>query len=98
TVRNHTDRAVAVDPAHIDLVPEDGEAAGPLTRQAFTGALVPRAAGERVREQRLAGGRVDPHATMTGYRPYPAANYREARIAIEDVETGETEGFVAPIQ
>src|SRR5207247_7584265 len=65
TVRNHTDRAVAVDPGRIDLVPESGEAAGPLTGAAFNGALVAGAAGERVRKERLTGGRVGPHTTVT---------------------------------
>jgi len=98
TVRNHTDRAVALDPTRVDLVPDDGAAVGPLSGAAFDGALVAGAAGERVRRERLTSGRIPPRTTRAGCLVYPAGRYREARIAIEDVETGETEGFVAPVQ
>ena len=98
TVRNHTDRVVALDPSRVDLVPEDGAGVGPLAGAAFEAAFAAGAAGERVRRERLTSGRIPPRTTRTGYLVYPAGAYREARIAIEDVETGETEGFVAPVQ
>ncbi len=98
TVRNHTDRAVALDPARIDLVPAGGEAAAPLAGSKLEAALAPGAAAERVRTERLAARPIAPHTTARGYLVYPAGDYREARIAIEDVETGETEGFVTPVQ
>ncbi len=98
TVRNNTDRDVAVDPARIDLVPAEGAAAGPLTGAALAAALAPGAAGDRVRAEILRAGRVAAHTTRTGYLVYPPGAYREARIAIEDVETGESEGFVTPVE
>ena len=94
TVRNNTARAVSIDPSRIDLVP----AGGPLTGAALEGALAPGAAGDRVRAEGLRPGRVAAHTTTTGYLVYPPGTYREARIAIEDVETGESEGFVTPVE
>jgi len=32
------------------------------------------------------------------YLVYPPGVYREARISIEDAETGESEGFVTPVE
>lgn len=98
TVRNQTLRAVAIDPARIELVPAEGESALPLTGPALAAALVPGPAGERVRGEQLGGGRIAAGATVAGYLLYPAGAYREARIAIEDVETEESEGFVTPVQ
>jgi hypothetical protein len=98
TVRNHTDRAVAVDPARIELVAAEGEAAAPLAGSALDSSLAAGAAGGRVRAELLTARRVPPRTTVTGYLVYPAGAYREARIGIEDVETGETEGFVAPVE
>ena len=94
TVRNNTARAVSIDPARIDLVP----AGGPLTGAALEGALAPGAAGDRVRAERLRPGRVAAHTTASGFLVYPPGVYREARISIEDVETGESEGFVTPVE
>jgi hypothetical protein len=98
TVRNHTDRAVAIDPARIELAPASGDAATPLAGTALDAAFAPGAAADRVRGEQLAAGKVAPRTTVTGFLVYPPGVYREARIAIEDVETGETEGFVAPVQ
>ena len=98
TIRNHTARAVQIDPAEVELVAADGESAAPLSGPSFDAALAANAGGERVRRERLARTRVRANETVVGYAVYPGAAYREARIAIEDVETGETEGFVAPVQ
>ena len=98
TVRNNTARAVSIDPARIDLVPAGASASGPLAGRELERALAPGAAGDRVRAERLRPGRVAAHTTTTGYLVYPPGTYREARIAIEDVETGESEGFVTPVE
>jgi hypothetical protein len=98
TVRNHTERAVALDPTHIDLVPAAGPAAAPLAGAALEAALTPGPAAARVQAERLAARPIAARATVRGYLVYPAGVYREARIAIEDVETGETEGFVTPVE
>ncbi len=97
-IRNNTDRAVALDPSHLDLVPAGGEAAAPLAGPALAAVLTPDAAGARVRAERLAPGPIKPRTTVRGYLVYPTGAYREARVAIEDVETGETEGFVTPVE
>jgi hypothetical protein len=98
TIRNNTDRIVAVDPARIDLVPAGGRATGPLLGTALDAVLAPGAAAERVRREQLSRGRVAANTTVTGFLVYPAGAYAEASVAIEDVETGETEGFVTRVQ
>ena len=98
TIRNHTDRAVAVDPKRIDLMTTAGDAKAPLGGGALDAALAGGAAGARVRKEQLSGRKVPPQTTVEGFLVYPAGTYREAQIGIEDVETGETEGFVAKVQ
>ena len=98
TVRNNTDRAVRLDPAGITLVPDTGESASPLAGAALAAALAPGGPADRVRAEALRAAPIRPHTTVRGYLVYPAGRYREARIGIEDVETGETEGFVVPVQ
>jgi hypothetical protein len=98
TIRNETDRAVAVDPARIELVPADGASATALSGGALAAALAPGGAGERVRAEQLRKARIAPHTTATGFLVYPPGTYREARIGIEDVETEEAEGFVTPVE
>jgi hypothetical protein len=98
TVRNHTDRAVRVDPARMDLVTADGRAAAPLAGAALGAAIAPGAAGDRVRREAIGAKAIAPHTTVAGFLVYPPGRYAEARVAIEDVETEETEGFVVPVQ
>ena len=98
TIRNYSERAVAVDPKRIDLMTEAGDAKAPLGGGALDAALAPGAAGARVRKEQLSGRKVAPRTTVEGFLVYPAGTYREAQIGIEDVETGETEGFVAKVQ
>jgi hypothetical protein len=98
TVRNHTDRAVRVDPTRMDLVTADGHAEAPLAGAALEAAIAPGAAGDRVRREAIGAKAIAPHATVTGFLVYPAGAYTEARVAIEDVETEATEGFVVPVQ
>src|SRR5881296_886730 len=96
TIRNNTDRAVAFDPARLELV--DGESATPLGGARLESAVAPGPAGDRVRSELLGPRRVPAHTTATGFLVFPAGRYREARVTIEDVETGEGEGFVTPVQ
>jgi hypothetical protein len=97
-VRNNTDRAVALDPSRLELVPADGAAAAPLSGAALEAALAPGPAGDRVRGDLLRGRPVAAKTTVTAYLVYPRGIYREARVALVDVETGETEGFVTPVE
>jgi len=98
TVRNNTDRAVSLDPTRLQLVPAAGDATGPLAGAAADAAIAAGPAGDRVRADMLGTRRVPPHTTLSGYLVFPPGSYREARVTIEDVETGEGEGFVAPVQ
>jgi hypothetical protein len=98
TIRNHTDRAVAVDPKRIDLMTAAGDPTAPLAGGALDAALAPGAAGGRVKQEQLSGRKIPPRTTVEAFLVYPAGTYREAQIGIEDVETGETEGFVAAVQ
>ena len=98
TVRNNTARAVSIDPSRIDLVPAGGTASGPLAGADLERALAPGAAGARVRAEPLRAARIAAHTTAAGYLVYPPGVYREARISIEDAETGESEGFVTPVE
>ena len=98
TIRNHTERAVVVDPKRIDLMNAAGDAKAALGGGALDAALAPGAAGARVRKEQLSGRKVPPRTTVEGFLVYPPGTYHEAQIGIEDVETGETEGFVARVQ
>jgi hypothetical protein len=98
TVRNNTDRAVALDPARLALVPATGNSVMPLAGAELNAALAPGKAGDNVRAEQMKSRRIAPHATATGYLVYPAGSYREAQVSIEDVETQETEGFVTPLE
>jgi hypothetical protein len=98
TIRNNTDRAVSVDPKRIDLMTAAGDPTSPLGGGALDAALAPGAAGTRVRNEQLSGRKIPPHTTVEAFLVYPPATYTEAQIGIEDVETGETEGFVAAVQ
>jgi len=98
TVHNNTDRAVSLDPSRLELVDVGGDATGPLTGPALQAALAPGPAADRVRAELLGARRVAPHTTLAGYLVFPAGSYREARVTIEDVETGEGEGFVTPVK
>jgi hypothetical protein len=98
TVRNNTDRTVALDPGRLRLVSEGGDATGPLAGPALDAALSTGPAADRVRRDLLGERRVAPHTTLAGYLVFPSGAYREARVTIDDVETGEGEGFVVPVQ
>jgi hypothetical protein len=98
TVRNNTDRAVALDPARLELVDAAGQGRRSLTGAALESALATGPPADRVRAELLDRRRIPARSTLQGYLVFPPAVYREARITIEDVETGEGEGFVAPVR
>jgi hypothetical protein len=98
TVRNNTDRAVSIDPAEIELVTASGGRATPLTGAALSSALAAGAGGDKVRAEKLEKKRVSPNSVVAGFLVYPRGVYREAQLSITDVETEESEGFVAPVQ
>lgn len=98
TVRNATDRAVRLDVARLSLVDAEGGSSEPLTGAALEAALARSAAGDRLRADLFAASPIKGGETRVGFLVYPPGQYREARVAVEDVQTGETEGFVAPVE
>lgn len=99
TIRNGTDRAVAVAPADVSLVAASGAATPPLGGTSAQAALAGGASGERVRRDLLSRPvKVPPNTTAVRFVLFPAGNYTEARVNIEDVETGERDGVVTSVQ
>ena len=98
TVRNGTDRAVAIDTKRLTLVMANGASAQALGGPELDAALAAGPGGERVRRELLEKLEVPPRKTSFGFLVYPAGAYREARIAVQDVETGESDGFVTAVQ
>lgn len=100
TVRNHTDRAVTIDPSGIKLAAEGGKATTPLDGAALTGALASGVAGDHVRANLLTHATIPANTSVTRFLVYPAgpSPYREAQISIEDAETGESEGFFTHVE
>ncbi len=70
----------------------------PLAGAGLQAAIAAGAAGDRVRSELFTARRVAAHATATGYLVFPPGTYREARVTLDDVETGEGEGFVTPVE
>src|SRR5207244_11669705 len=85
TIRNKTDRAVAFDPARLELA--DGQATPPLTGPGLANALASGPAGDRLRGDLLGTRRVPAHTTATGYLVFPPGTYRDARVTIRNVAT-----------
>src|SRR5262249_37396844 len=98
TVRNGTDRAVAVDTRRLTLVRADGASAQALAGPELDAALAAGPGADRVRRELLEKLEVRPRSTAFGFLVYPAGAYREARLAVQDVETGESDGFVTAVQ
>jgi hypothetical protein len=98
TVRNETARAVRLDASRLSLVDAQGGSHEPLAGPALGAAIANNAAGERVRADIFGPKPVAAGETRVGFLLYPPATYREARVSIDDVETDETEGFIAPVE
>lgn len=93
TIRNGTDRAVALSATSVELLTPDGSSTPPLDSAAASAALSSDAAGAEVRAKLLKRKEVAGGVTDVVYLLYPKGTYRDTLIAVEDVETGETEGF-----
>lgn len=98
TVRNGTDRAVAIDADGVTLAAAGGSATKPLDAAAAASTLASGAGSDRVRQDLLARLEVAPRSTAVRFAVYPGGGFRDARINLEDVETREIDGFVAPVQ
>lgn len=97
-VRNNTDRAVRFSASDVEAVTRDGGSVGPLAGAARTAALAPGPAADRVRGELLGPTNVARRTTVVRFALFPPGAYHEARFSITDVETGEADGFVAPIR
>ncbi len=99
TIRNGTDRAVMIEPAGFVLVTGGGGETPPLAAASAAASLTATAAGDRVRRELLSRPlKVAPGATAVRFLLFPAGAYGEARIELEDVETGERDGAVTAVQ
>jgi len=98
TIRNDTDRKVRLDPARLSLVDGGGNSREPLAGAALAAAIAKNGAGEKLRDDLFGTDPIGGGESRVGFLVYPPGRYREARVAIEDVETEETEGFVTPVQ
>jgi hypothetical protein len=98
TVRNDTDRKVRLDAPRLSLVDAQGTSHEPLAGAALASALASNAAGDRVRSELFGATPIAARETRIGFLVYPPGRYREARVSIEDVETEEADGFVAPVE
>lgn len=98
TVRNETDRKVRLDATRLSLVDAQGTAHEALAGPALAAALASNEGGARIRAEHFAATPIAARETRIGFLVYPAGRYREARVAVEDVETEETDGFVTPVE
>jgi hypothetical protein len=98
TVRNDTDRPVLVKRDRIVLVTGSGDVARTLSGRALEATLGSGKAATTVREALLDHERVPNRATIQRYLVFPEGSYTHAQVSVQDVETGESDGFVVPLQ
>ena len=96
TVRNDTDRAVLVKRDRIVLVTGGGDVVSAVSGGALETSL--GSGNATVREGILDRERVPGHATIQRYLVFPEGAYTHAQVSVQDVETGESDGFVVPLQ
>jgi hypothetical protein len=97
-VRNGTDRAVVVQPGSIALLDKGGEPVNALENGARSASLGAGAPAESVRMRLLERTRVPPGTQIERFLVFPPGAYPEAQVAVEDVETGESDGFQVPVR
>jgi hypothetical protein len=98
TVRNDTDRAVLVQRDRIVLVTGSGSVASALSGGALATSLGSGTATAPVRAGLLEREQVPGRATIHRYLVFPEGAYTHAQVSVQDVETGESDGFVVPLQ
>jgi hypothetical protein len=95
TVRNGSDRPVVIEGDRVSLVDDAGNMVTRLTGAALADSVAPDSA---VRDRLLSRERVAAGATVERFLVFPPGRYGEAQVAVEDVETGETDGFQLPVR
>jgi hypothetical protein len=98
TVRNGTDREVAVTGSRVTLTRADGSEGRPLTGAARDAAIAADGGGPQVRAELLDRLVVPGGRTEVRYLVYPPGPWKDAQVAVEDVETGETDGFFQRVE
>jgi hypothetical protein len=98
TVRNHTDRAVVIEGDRVTLVTGRGDAARALEGGALGASIGAGAAAAEVRGRLLERETVAAGDTVERYLVFPSGAYADGQVSIEDPETGESDGFVVPVQ
>jgi hypothetical protein len=98
TVQNDTDRDVLVECDRIMLVTTGGDFTHAISGGALEAVVGSGRATAKVRGALLDRVRVPGRDTMQRYLVFPAGSYRNAQVSVKDVETGESDGFVVPLQ
>lgn len=98
TVRNGTDRPVVIQGSSIGLLGPSGDSVAPLDDGALAASLGPGAAAALVRQRILVRTRIEPGTALERFLVFPPGQYGEAQVALEDVETGESDGFQVPVK
>ena len=98
TVRNGTDRPVVIEGSSIALLGPGGDPVAPLEDGALAASLSAGGAGDTVRARLLERTRVEPGTAVERFLVFPPGQYAEAQVALEDVETGEADGFQVPVR
>jgi hypothetical protein len=98
TVRNGTDRPVVIEGERVALVTPTGDPVSPLGGGELAASLNSGSAAATVRARLLERTRVDAGITLERFLVFPPGQYSEAQVALEDVETGETDGFQVPVR
>lgn len=109
TVNNHTANGYHLDPRAIRLTRKDRKRVNSLTPSQAAARIVEAhrsetgepvttlsldAVTERLRREEFMGNAVAPGERLTGYLYFPLAEYRRARVVVEEDRTGEAEGFM----
>jgi len=98
TVRNNTDRTVVVEGSRIGLVTNQGDSVRALGGAALQASIGGGKAADTVRRQLLGRSTVRAGDTLQRYLVFPPSDYVDGQVSIEDQETGESDGFVVPVQ
>jgi hypothetical protein len=98
TVRNGTDRPVVAESSSVQLLASTGEPVEALQGTALAASMGAGNAAATVRAGLLARTRVEPGTKIQRFLVFPPGRYAEARVALEDVETGEADGFQVPVR
>lgn len=90
-IENRSDRTYDFTAEGVQLVTQEGERVEPLDVGA--GGKLSASLQAKVRDKRIADGRIAPQGALAGYLYFPASAYRRATLVLIDQATEEPEGF-----